>query len=121
MRDVAKIHIAALSTTVPNGSRPRRVPIASPYPSDFVDAIQFIHDERPELRERLADPTKVPRWDSYKLDMDLTPLEKSFEVPISSLKTWRETILDAVDRFIALEKVWTSKGFEFEVPSQPPM
>ncbi|KAJ7069507.1 hypothetical protein C8F01DRAFT_515975 [Mycena amicta] len=121
VRDVARIHIAALSTTTPKDSRPRRVPIVSPYQSDFREAIQFIHDERPELRERLADPAKVPRWPSYKLDVDLTPVEKSFGFPISSFKTWQETILDAVDRFIVLEKYWTSKGFEFQVPQEPPM
>ncbi|KAJ7069496.1 hypothetical protein C8F01DRAFT_1363671 [Mycena amicta] len=121
VRDAARIHIAALSAPTPNGSRPRRVPIVSPHQTDFRDAIQFINDERPALRERLADPETVPRWATYKRDVDLTPVEQFFGYPIASFKTWRETILDAVDRFIDIEQEWTSEGFEFQVPREPPM
>ncbi|KAF7298794.1 Epimerase domain-containing protein [Mycena indigotica] len=120
VRDVARIHIAAISAPTPNGTRPRRVALASPEQTDFRDAIKFIYDERPELRDRLADPESVPRWPTYKIDVDLTPVEKSFGYPISGFKTWRETILDAVDRFIELEKYWTSKGHKFEVPEKLP-
>ncbi|KAF7298742.1 Epimerase domain-containing protein [Mycena indigotica] len=121
VRDVARIHIAALSAPTPNGSRPRRVPILSPYQTDFREAIQFIYAERPELRARLADPETVPRWPTYKREVDLTPVEKSFGFPVSAFKTWRETILDAVDRFIEIENNWKSKGLAFEVPTEPPM
>ncbi|KAF7298795.1 Epimerase domain-containing protein [Mycena indigotica] len=114
VRDVARIHIAALAAPTANETRPRRVAIASPEQTDFRDAIKFIHDERPELRARLADPETVPRWPSYQIDVDLTPVEESFGYPISAFKTWRETILDAVDRFIEIERHWASQGHRFE-------
>ncbi|KAJ6584040.1 hypothetical protein DFH09DRAFT_1308744 [Mycena vulgaris] len=119
VRDVACIHIAGLNPLAPDHSK--RVPIVSPYPTDFRDAIKYISDERPELRERLADPSKVPVWPSYKLDVDLAPVEKAFGISFSSYKTWREAILDAVDRFIDVEKHWMSNGFTVEVPTAPPM
>ncbi|KAJ6584058.1 hypothetical protein DFH09DRAFT_1144184 [Mycena vulgaris] len=119
VRDVARIHIAGLNPLTRD--HPKRVPIVSPYPADFRDAIKYISDARPELRERLADPSKVPVWPSYKLDVDLVPVEKAFGISLGSYKTWKETILDAIDRFIDVEKQWTSKGFKVEVPTAPPM
>ncbi|KAJ7274200.1 hypothetical protein C8J57DRAFT_1178328 [Mycena rebaudengoi] len=119
VRDVARVHIAALNPVT--ADHPRRVPIVSPYPADFRDAIKYISEERPELRGRLADPSKVPIWPSYKLDVDLTPVDKAFGIKLNSYKTWKETILDAVDRFIEMENHWISKGFEVEVPTAPPM
>ncbi|KAJ7679751.1 hypothetical protein B0H17DRAFT_1206398 [Mycena rosella] len=119
VRDVARIHIAGLNPLTRD--HPKRVPLSSPYPADFRDAIKYIHDERPELRDRLADPSKVPRWPSYKVDVDMQPVEKAFGISLASYKTWKETILDAVDRFVDVEKQWKSKGFKVEVPTAPPM
>jgi len=119
VRDVARIHIAGLNPLTPD--HPKRVPIVSPYPADFRDAIKYISDERPELRARLADPSKVPVWPAYKLDVDLVPVEKAFGIKLDSYKTWKETILDSIDRFIDIENQWKSKGLKFEVPTAPPM
>ncbi|KAJ7701490.1 hypothetical protein B0H17DRAFT_1195274 [Mycena rosella] len=119
VRDVARIHIAGLTPLTRD--HPKRVPVVSPYPADFRDAIKYISDARPELRERLADPSKVPVWPSYKLDVDLVPVEKAFGISLGSYKTWKETILDTIDRFIELESYWKSKGLEVEVPAAPPM
>jgi hypothetical protein len=119
VRDVARIHIAGLNPLTPD--HPKRVPIVSPYDSDWRDAIKYISDARPELRGRLADPSKAPVWPSYKYDIDLTPVETGFGVSLNSYKTWKETVLDSVDRFIDVENQWRSKGLEFEVPTVPPM
>ncbi|KAJ7637669.1 hypothetical protein DFH06DRAFT_649379 [Mycena polygramma] len=119
VRDVARIHIAGLNPLTPD--HPNRVPIVSPHPSDWRDAIQYISDARPELRSRLADPSKAPIWPSYKRDVDLTPVETGFGIDLGSYKTWKTTILDSVDRFIEVEDQWKSKGFEFQVPTTPPM
>lgn len=119
VRDVARTHIAGLHPKTRD--HPKRVPLVSPYNSDFVDAIKYIHDERPALRSRLADPSTVPRWESYRLDIDLTPLEKAWGIEKSSYKTWKETIVDAIDRFVDVENEWKSKGLQFEVPTVPPM
>ncbi|KAJ7167667.1 hypothetical protein C8R46DRAFT_950733 [Mycena filopes] len=119
VRDVARIHIAGLNPLTPD--HPRRVPIVSPHSADFRDAISYISDARPELRQRLADPSTVPVWPSYKLDVDLAPVEKAFGITRDSYKTWKETILDAIDRFIDLENQWASKGLRFEIPTAAPM
>ncbi|KAJ7799832.1 hypothetical protein B0H14DRAFT_3156292 [Mycena olivaceomarginata] len=119
VRDVARAHIAGLQPLTSN--HPKRVPLASPYDGDFRDAIKYISEARPKLRARLADPSTVPVWPSYKLAVDLKPVEEAFGIERGSYKTWRETILDAVDRFLDLERLWKSKGLEFEVPSAPPM
>ncbi|KAJ7143525.1 hypothetical protein C8R43DRAFT_953966 [Mycena crocata] len=119
VRDVARIHIAGLNPVTPD--HPKRVPIVSPYSANFRDAIKYISDERPELRGRLADPSKVPVWPRYQIDLDLKPVEKAFGIELGSYKTWRETILDSIDSFIAVEQQWTNKGIAFEVPTAPPM
>jgi hypothetical protein len=119
VRDVARAHIAGLHPLTRD--HPKRVPIVSPYDADFRDAIRYISEARPELRSRLADSSTVPVWPSYNLAVDLTPVEEAFGIERGSYKTWRETILDAVDRFLDLEKQWKSKGLEFDVPSAPPM
>ncbi|KAF7309002.1 Epimerase domain-containing protein [Mycena kentingensis (nom. inval.)] len=121
VRDVARIHIAALNTTVPKDARPRRVPLVSPYQTDFREALKYLYDERPELRARLADPETAPRWTTYTLPIDLKPVEEAFGYKISGFKTWKETVLDAIDRFVKIEDSWTSKGFKFEIPREPPV
>ncbi|KAJ6466593.1 hypothetical protein C8R47DRAFT_1056483 [Mycena vitilis] len=119
VRDVARIHIAGLNPRTPD--HPKRVPIVSPHDADFRDAIKYISDARPDLRDRLADPSKIPVWPSYKLDVDLTSVDKAFGITLGSYKTWKETILDSVDRFVEVENHWTSKGLKFDVPTAPPM
>ncbi|KAJ7903644.1 NAD(P)-binding protein [Mycena olivaceomarginata] len=110
VRDVARVHIAGLNPLT--ADHPRRVPVISQYPNDWREAIRFISEARPELRARLADPSKAPVW---------TTPRAAFGIKLDSYKTWKETILDAVDRFIDLENQWKAKGLKFEVPTAPPM
>ncbi|KAJ7819905.1 hypothetical protein B0H14DRAFT_2519894 [Mycena olivaceomarginata] len=119
VRDVARAHIAGLHPLTRDHLK--CMPIVSPYDADFRDAIRYISEARPELCSRLTDLGTVPVWPSYKLAVDLKPVEEAFGIERGSYKTWRETILDAVDRFLDLEKQWKSKGLDFEVPSAPPM
>ncbi|KAJ7643868.1 hypothetical protein FB45DRAFT_823642 [Roridomyces roridus] len=119
VRDVARAHIAGLNPVTPD--HPKRVPIVSPFQTDFRDAINYIAAERPALRSRLADPETVPRWSSYKLDVDLKSVDTAFGIKLDSYKTWKETILDSVDRFLEIEQNWTAKGLKFEVPTVPPV
>ncbi|KAJ7701486.1 hypothetical protein B0H17DRAFT_1244242 [Mycena rosella] len=119
IRDVARIHIAGLNPLTRDHAR--RVPLSSPYPGAFRDAINYISEARPELRARLADPSTVPFWPAYKLNVDLAPVEKAFGIPLGSYKMWKETILDAVDSLVGLEKQWKSKGLAVEVPTEPPV
>nr|GAT49323.1 predicted protein [Mycena chlorophos] len=120
VRDVARIHIAALAAAT-NASG-RRIAISSPYDTGFREAISFIHDERPELRGRLADPDSVPRWERYRLpEIDLDVVERDLGFSAGRFTTWRETVLDGVDRLIEIENMWNAKGYSFEVPAERPM
>ncbi|KAJ7250463.1 hypothetical protein B0H12DRAFT_1052333 [Mycena haematopus] len=118
VRDVARVHIAGLTPLV--ADHPKRVPVVAPHTNDWREAIAFIAEARPELRARLADPSKAPVWSATRA-VDLEQVEKAFGVKRDSYKTWKETILDAVDRFIEVEDIWKAKGLEFEVPTTPPM
>ncbi|KAJ7643828.1 hypothetical protein FB45DRAFT_1052709 [Roridomyces roridus] len=89
VHDVARVHIAGLH------------PLTKDHPK-----------RRPELRVRLADPSTVPVWPSYKLDVDSGLVEKAFGIKMDSYETWKETILDAVDWFADIEKQWKSKDLE---------
>nr|GAT49322.1 predicted protein [Mycena chlorophos] len=120
VRDVARIHIAALTAPTPNGKRIRRVVTVSPYDSSFQEAIKYIYDERPELRGRLADPESAPKWEAYRVHgVDFDVLERDFG--FSKFITWKETVLDAVDRFLEVEESWKAKGYVFEVPTESPV
>lgn len=120
VRDLARAHIAALNP-ISSVAGHKRLAIVSPYPSDYRDAIKYLADERPELRDRLADPSKAPIFASFKLDVDLTPIENVLGIKKDSYKTWRETVLDTVDNLISFEKGWRNKGFEVAVPLETPL
>ncbi|KAF7374999.1 Epimerase domain-containing protein [Mycena sanguinolenta] len=118
VRDAARAHIAGLTPLLPN--HPKRVPVVAPGTTEWRDAIAFIAEARPELRARLADPERAPVWGRNRV-VDLGVVERAFGVKSDSYKTWKETILASVDRFIEVENIWKAKGLEFEVPTTPPM
>lgn len=120
VRDLARAHIAALNPISTVAGR-KRIAVVSPYPSDYRDALKYLADERPELLDRLANPSKAPLWPSFKLDVDRTPVEDVLGIKKDSYKTWRETILDTIDVLVNLENGWRSKGFEVAVPEESPL
>ncbi|KAJ7274199.1 hypothetical protein C8J57DRAFT_1595153 [Mycena rebaudengoi] len=110
VRDVARIHIAGLNPLTKD--HPRRIATCSPHSSDYREAIRFIAEERPELRNRLADqhgPDLALIYDGRRPDA-----AEVYGIQTDSYKSWKETILDTVDSLVALEKQWISKGFKME-------
>ncbi|KAF5336653.1 hypothetical protein D9758_016737 [Tetrapyrgos nigripes] len=112
IRDVAKVHIAALQLDheVPEPLNAPRLLVVSPYLPKFGESLEVIRKERPSLEGRLVrlegvEEVKGGR-DLKEFDEVKTGLKKIEEVlgiREDEYKTFRETILDTVDSLIALE------------------
>jgi len=113
VRDVARAHINVVHT--PTSGR-RRWPLLSPHQSSWREAINFIAEERPELKGRLCGDVRIPVFTSHSLPIDHEKLGQVFDMPVDSYLPWKATVLDAVDDIIALETIWTSKGLVISMP-----
>ncbi|OBZ70868.1 hypothetical protein A0H81_09122 [Grifola frondosa] len=73
----------------------------------FKDAVEYIAEVRPELRDRLAvDARSAPATPQTSIDNT-----RAREVlGLKEMVPWRDTVLAAVDDLIKLEKEWASKG-----------
>lgn len=118
VRDVARAHIAALDSTHSSIGHKRYL-VVSPHTASFSDALKFIGNERPELRSRLADPSKAPSFTS-ETPMVSEGLERVVGFHRDSYKSWKETILDTVDTLVALENSWKEKGYDVDLTFVPP-
>lgn len=110
VRDIARAHVAALTSPSTSVLGRKRLLIASPYDFSYKESIEYIAEQRPELKARLiSDTSKAPKHANAR--WDLSRLEQVTGIKPESFKTWHETILDTVDALIAIEKEWVSKGF----------
>ncbi|KIM83315.1 hypothetical protein PILCRDRAFT_440081 [Piloderma croceum F 1598] len=115
VRDVARAHVAALTSPPESSVGRKRLLIASPYDSNFQGVVELIAAKRPELKNRLI-TSKPPVFPSYKLPVDLKRVEDVLDIKVDSYKKWEETILDAVDSLIELENTWKAKGYNIVIP-----
>jgi hypothetical protein len=90
--------------------------MASPYDLNYKRAIDFIAEKRPELRDRLADGNKAPKFPIDRMVLDIQRVEEVTGVKVDSYIPWDDTVLETVDDLIKLEKDWIRKGFSVEVP-----
>ncbi|KAF7375001.1 Epimerase domain-containing protein [Mycena sanguinolenta] len=102
VRDAARVHIAGLTPLLPN--HPKCVPLVAPETTEWRAAIACIAEARRELHARLADPERAPVW-GRNIEVDLGVVERAFGVKSDSYKTWKETILASVDRFIEVKNI----------------
>lgn len=116
VRDVARIHVGALTSPPESVVGRKRIPLASPYDGNYKVAIQLLEKERPELKDRLVDASSAPVFASDKVPVDWKRVEEVTGVKVDSYRTWRETVLDTMDSLISLEKGWLSKGYKVEIP-----
>jgi nucleoside-diphosphate-sugar epimerase len=116
VRDLARAHVGALSSPPEAAVGRKRLLMASPHDLNYETAIDFIAEKRPELRDRLADGTKAPKFPIDRMDLDIQRVEEVTGVKVDSYIPWQDTILGTVDDLIKLEKDWVSKGFSVEVP-----
>ena len=117
VRDVARMRVGALTAAHESSVGRKRLPVAAPYDVDYKQALQFVADAHPEVRDRLVDANTVPEYPINRLPVDLKRVEEVTGVKVSSYYTWKETILDAMESVLALEKSWTSQGYEIKIPT----
>jgi nucleoside-diphosphate-sugar epimerase len=115
VRDVARAHVAALTSPPESSVGRKRILIASPYDFNFQGIVELIAANRPELKNRLV-TAKPPVFPSYKLPVDLKRVEDVLGIKLDSYKKWEDTILDAVDSLVELEKDWKAKGYDVVIP-----
>ena len=117
VRDVARIHVEALTSAPESSVGRKRLPIASPYDNNYRQAVEFVAEAHPELRDRLVDANTAPQFPVDKLPVDLKRVEDVTAVKVDSYHTWKETVLDTIDSLLALEKGWVSNGYKIEIPA----
>lgn len=116
VRDLARAHIAALISPPESEVGRKRLLIASPHDLNYKEAVQFIAEKRPELKNRLIDADKAPKFSLDRIPLDLERVQAVTGVKVNSYISWQNTILDTVDSLLELEKSWVSKGFTVTIP-----
>ena len=76
---------------------------------DRTGAFPCLASVRPELKSRLAKATSTGQT---KPTIDATPAIKALGLPVS--RPWKQSVLDAVDAIIQLEKEWIVAGANVE-------
>lgn len=119
VRDVARIHVEALHSPSQSQVGPKRLPIASPYDSNWKQAVEFVQEAYPELvaQGRLVDPNTAPVFASDKLPVDLGRVEEVTGVRVDSYAPWKETVLGAMEGLLNFEKAWIAKGYTVDIPA----
>jgi nucleoside-diphosphate-sugar epimerase len=119
VRDVARIHVEALNSPPQSQVGPKRLPIASPYDSNWKEAAQIVREAYPDLvaEGRLVDPSTGPDFPFDKLPVDLERVKEVTGVEPSSYKPWKDTVLGAMADVIRFEKQWIAEGYKVEIPA----
>ena len=117
VRDVARIHVEALTSAPESSVGRKRLPIASPYNGNYKKAVQFVAEAHPELLDRLVNTDMEPDFPVDKMDVDLKRVEDVTGVKVDSYHTWKETILDTIDSLLTMEKGWISNGYKVDIPA----
>ncbi|KAF5365213.1 hypothetical protein D9758_005447 [Tetrapyrgos nigripes] len=116
IRDVVRAHILALNSipqSAVSDGKLKRLAIVSPIENDWREALKYIAEERPHLKDRLISPKKVPVFEEHRLKgIDFGRLEEVLGLKKDEFKTWKETVLDAVDSFEKIEEGWKSRGLK---------
>ncbi len=99
VRDVARAHVFALK--VPPSDQPKRFAVSSSR-FTWVEAIEFLAEARPELKERLPVITgnEPPVQPFATLDTSTT----ESVLGLKDYIRWQDTILDTVDDLLRIEK-----------------
>ncbi|KAF8883664.1 hypothetical protein CPB85DRAFT_1442369 [Mucidula mucida] len=91
VRDVAKAHLLALKSATDIGLK--RFPLSSPEPSWFKQAVKFIAEARPELKDRVVDVENVPELPPrYVPDTVTMTIEKQIGFETDDDTSWKDTV-----------------------------
>ncbi|KAF8190638.1 hypothetical protein K438DRAFT_1676007 [Mycena galopus ATCC 62051] len=115
VRDVAQAHIRAVSSPPTAQVGRKRIIISSATGWPLQKTVDFITEQRPELKERLI--TGTPELQAFDvLPMDLGRLEEVLGMKVSDFHTVEQTTLDTVDALIQVENQWRSAGHLIKTP-----
>jgi hypothetical protein len=102
VRDIAAGLVAGIRTTGRN-----RLLFTGEW-FELKDAVNYISATRPELKDRL--PIVVSTGQKEPI-IDRSRAEKVLGI---KARPWKETVLNAVDFFVNLEKEWLAQGVDIE-------
>ena len=100
--DVRDAAAALVAATRVKGQH--RLPLSGEF-FDHTEAFPYIASVRPALKDRLAKATSTGQT---KPVIDSTPVLEVLGLP--GLTSWKQTVLDAVDAIVQLEKEWITAG-----------
>lgn len=115
VRDAAKVVVRALESPPTSVVGRKRIVLSSPYGLDFRKAIDLIREKRPELRERLVGVEGVPVYARDRAPIDFGRVEEVVGMKREEFVPLEETILEAVDAVVGVEKAWEALGYEVVV------
>ncbi|KDQ55848.1 hypothetical protein JAAARDRAFT_37273 [Jaapia argillacea MUCL 33604] len=107
--DTARAHVLALKA--PPSSTPKRL-ILSGYWFKWEDAVNYIAEVKPDLKERLVDPKKAPNYGPNTTGWVVDTTRAREFLGMEKMTDWKETIINAVDGCLAFEKKWMAAGQE---------
>jgi hypothetical protein len=101
-RDIARVHVRALTgKRLSDGRKKRLIVTSGNMPWD--EAVTFLKEKRPELKDRLPDVSKATLPPNhFTLDTKLTTEVTGLKT--EDLITWQETLLEVVDWVVDWEK-----------------
>ena len=70
-RDLARIHVQTLDSPLESIVGRKRMLVASPHDFNFIEAVGWIVEAHPELKDRLIDTSKAPAFAIDHLPIDL--------------------------------------------------
>jgi nucleoside-diphosphate-sugar epimerase len=116
IRDVAKAHVLALTSPPTSAVGRKRIPFASPHGFDFGAVVSLIAEKRPELKARLIKAT-APTLPYDRTPVDFDRIHQVLGIDKDEFRAIEDTMLDAVDSLLALERAWVAAGAEISIPN----
>ncbi|KAH9891051.1 NAD-P-binding protein [Cubamyces lactineus] len=128
VRDVARATVHALASP-PSGNRRKRLSLLSflspspakvgrkrllflPQVASWKDAVEYIAEKRPALRDRLSQPART----DFPPAPPQGPVDNTRAVEVlklGKLNDWKTTLIDAVDSILEVEKKFAQEGKTF--------
>lgn len=100
--DAARAHVLALTAPPTSEVGRKRILLSSEW-FQYSDVMTFIAEKRPELKGRLMDGSKAK---APPLTGEVVDHSRCKSVLGLDERDWHETILDAVDAVLEIEKQW---------------
>ncbi|KAI0063490.1 NAD-P-binding protein [Artomyces pyxidatus] len=114
VRDVARAHVLALEAGPDPSGEHKRILLSGEW-FDYGDAVRYIWEKRPELKDRTVDPADAPKFPTGDV-VDISKAQNILGWKKEDLHTWHDMILEAVDSVLALEKEWATRMYPMHFP-----